>query len=276
MKSINGNLQIYVLSTDSEIRNTNLADLLSELGNYHIISGINGLRDPKLLDRVEKKNSSIWLNRDLTPGEIACAMGHREMIRSAYKDKAKIALFIEDDARLTREIVNSLKESLLLEESPKAIVICYELRNSIFFPKSVLVGARQKYFKSLSIPICAQMYAMNFAAITNIAKGWDKNQIETPADFPPWYADCLTFYFQFPGIEPLRNDFISKIGDDRFDGLNSSYFRRFSRYSFLTWLHRVRSRVSIRAYAMYFHGRALNEVLMRIRGAFGLSEFRAK
>ena len=246
-------------------RNIELLNFLENFSNFELVKGIDGSKNRKDLERVDSKKSLFWVNRELSNGEIACAMGHREMIMRAHINNAKIALFIEDDANLPIEEIETLKQSILNHKAPKALILSYQTETSTIIPIFKRKHDEKRYVRSFFVPTCAQMYAMNHAAIENVAAEWSTHRIETPADFPPWYADCLDFYFQIPGVNPNIFEFSSKIGNKRFEYPNSGFKKRFLKFSLIAWLQFAHREVGLKAYVMYCHGRAFNTIILKIK-----------
>ena len=63
-----------------------------------------------------------YTGRDLTPGEIGCALSHVHVYQKMMKEKVPIALILEDDAWLTPSIIHIL-EALEKKTSPDTAIV---------------------------------------------------------------------------------------------------------------------------------------------------------
>jgi glycosyl transferase family 25 len=85
---------------------------LANLGikNYEIIKAVDGEQLPEDLSELYNKDISLELQRELKRSEIACSLSHVEIARKIVNDNLEYAIILEDDAELTLELKQFIKD----------------------------------------------------------------------------------------------------------------------------------------------------------------------
>lgn len=101
---------IFVLSLDGDdARRAPLLQALKDHGlEYQLILGIDGrsgLPD-RWSDQIDRQDAAKTLGRQMTDGEFACALSHREMYRDIVERRLPGAIILEDDAVIGQEFVD--------------------------------------------------------------------------------------------------------------------------------------------------------------------------
>jgi len=141
--------QIYVinLNTPNEdiVNKINKLNLPYRVG-YEIVPAVNGwnLIENNIQLSYQYNAASWWkidsdfkfYNRDVTPGELGCALSHFNIIKQAYKDNFENVLILEEDFNPLR----SFPDTSFFESLPKDFDLLYIGRNAINPDKETSVG----------------------------------------------------------------------------------------------------------------------------------------
>jgi glycosyl transferase family 25 len=113
-----GNLPwpIIILSLDGEdARRAALLDSLTALGlPYEVFMGIDGRKGltPRWEAEIDRNAARQHLGRDMTDGEFACALSHREIYRRILQEGWDGAVVLEDDAVFALEFSKFMTQKL--------------------------------------------------------------------------------------------------------------------------------------------------------------------
>jgi len=252
----------YVLSLSDKTRNSNLKKDLESVISVEIVKGFNGNKHPELIGKINLTISKKLQNRSLNLNEIACAQGHRNMVIKALQDDTDIAYFLEDDAELPANFSTVVFSKALNVAKPTLCLISYDDESVLSY--RINHGLQQGFARCMSLPTCAQFYAINKQGIELLAGQWRTRECSEVADFPTWYWDYVKFM-----LSPLDQKAIvarehSTIDASRLKIQSSTFINRLSRYSFLTWLLYFRNSLSINAYTAFVHGRLVQIIVRRI------------
>lgn len=142
----------------------------------------------------------ILLRRNLTAGEIGCALAHRGAYRRLLSSSADFALVFEDDARLQDELPMEEIRSHMASSSPRVILLDWN-------PGWTIVSGRKPpksssvYSTSLA-PIDARAYVLNRAAAELLMQ--NESPINYVADWPAQVSGRIGFSITYP--RPVRAD----------------------------------------------------------------------
>ena len=204
----------------------------------------------------------FWYNRGITKQEAACALGHRKIINLAYLENKDFVLILEDDAEIPS--LDEIRDhSLLLKREIPTLLLLANNINTVLLSKRSQKLLGNRYKKCLSIPTHTQAYALNRSAIELIYREQQNRNLNSLADYPPWYSEFLEFIMYLtPGsIAPAQT---STIGIEGRNSPNSNFFRRVYRFSFLAWLLEGWRYCNLLAYTRFVHGRAIGSLQMKI------------
>lgn len=245
----------YVLAMSGIPRNPNLIMELERHMPVEIISGIDASNNPECVSEITFSITRLTLNRELTLAERACTQGHRDMILRASEDHSSIALFLEDDAEIpVRFDFDRLTEDLFSERS----LLCLISSNprQILSKKSATRDLKS-YEKCLSLPNCAQFYAINFSGIQRLAETWKLRECSDVADFPIWYWDLVDFLLP---PKSMRVEIVlakSLIGNGRLKVRRSGIAYRIKKFTCFVWFRYLRNYCSLNSYVAFTYGRLI-------------------
>lgn len=256
----------FILSLKDETRNLNLKNDLENQIAVEICKGFDGNKRPEILQSIDIGVSKKLQNRELNLNEIACAQGHREMLIKASNDGIDVAYFLEDDAVLPDEF-NALELSMNLNVAmPVLCLLSYESEKVLSF--RLRNGPFDGFAKCISLPTCAQFYAINKRGLDLLAQEWSNRKCSEVADFPTWYWDQVRFFLAPLNKKAIVSRESSTINSSRLKSSRSTLGNRLIRYSCLTWFLYFRKSLSIKAYLAFFHGRLLQSILVRSKRFF--------
>ena len=254
-------IKAYVLAMSGIPRNPNLIEQLEQHMRVEIISGIDSRNNPESLEVISFPVTKFTLNRELTLTERACTQGHRDMILRAYEDGPKVALFLEDDAEFPDEFDFAPLLNDLFSEKPILCLIAFNAR-FILSKKAVSKGF-DSYEKCLSLPNCAQFYAVNLNGIRKLSVTWKLRECCDVADFPIWYWDLVDFLLPPKSIRVEIAQARSLIGPERLKLTRSSAIYRIKKFSCFYWLRHMRSYCSLNSYIAFTFGRQIASIRNR-------------
>lgn len=110
---LNNKLPIFVINLERRPDRKQLIESrLANLGikNYEIIKAVDGRDLPDDTSEFYNRKDSIELTRELKRTEIACALSHIAIARKIIDDNLDYAIVLEDDAELTLEFKQFIKD----------------------------------------------------------------------------------------------------------------------------------------------------------------------
>lgn len=182
-----------VLGVEDDFRGKVLIEYLkSRCDSVQTWWGLDARKNPELvIDYAYPAREELLYSRRLLAGELACSIGHYQIIQS-FRDKPVDWLMICEDNLSIQNLDLAIK---FLNETriEKPSLINFGLtKYNLSFP-----SLSSKFLKrNFTIPTSTKCYAINSGAIFNILLGYDKWKVDGyQADFPPFYFDYLKFYF---------------------------------------------------------------------------------
>ena len=176
-----------------------------------------------IIEHSNKCKANFLLDRDLTLGEICCALGHREIYNDFLETSFEWALVLEDDARLVlKEIPYSFLEKIA-KHNP-SIIQLYGLAEALeqlpINQKEIQVikkGGEDDLYRLNFIPELTHAYFINRLAAKQLSKS-TMNGIYSTADWPLLATKGLHFYIsgrpvfvQNPDVSILEADRIGSM-----------------------------------------------------------------
>lgn len=263
--------RFYVLGLKNGFRGYSLVEELKRLNfEVKIVWGIDGRTSKVFFSDLDKHVSIFFHNRLLTNTERATTLSHWKMLNDALKGDEDYSIFLEDDAKLCD--VNLLTQSLveladdhekskvnslwlLIKRDFNELSVCFPRRNSEFFSNT------------LTIPTLASAYVINRAgliALSNVLGSCESTG--HTSDFPAFYANCLRFKVPSESIFDVTGD-ESVIGNERWHVTRIHRYhlaRQFARFTAMSWLLEGRKYSSLKSYFLYFHGRKVADLKMKL------------
>lgn len=173
---------IYVLSLPgSDARRALLIETLTKMRlDYEIVFGIDGREGlpSQWYEHVDRTTASRAQGRDLTDGELACALSHREIYRKIVSERLLGAVILEDDAVIGSRFVEFFtqqkycKAPLMMLDHSHARVSGHA---SELMPGILM--------RRLALPSClTTAYSISTDAALNLLNA--ASPVITPADWP--------------------------------------------------------------------------------------------
>jgi GR25 family glycosyltransferase involved in LPS biosynthesis len=152
-----------------------------------------------LLEKANNRKARFLIQRDLTFGEICCALGHRQIYSDFLETDFEWALILEDDARLiTAEIPYQFPEKL--DKRKPCIIQLYGIDEALAqlpIKKERIQIISHKTINHLYrlyfTPELTHAYFINRIAARKLFNS-TKNGIYSTADWPPLATRGLEFY----------------------------------------------------------------------------------
>lgn len=173
---------IFVLSlATEEKRRAPLVQALSALNlEFELVAGIDGRFGlPEIWEsHIDRRGARRAFGRDLTDGEFACALSHREIYRAVLARGLPGAIVLEDDAILGAAF-KAFVQGALYRQAPMIMLDHSHARVAGAGPE-ILPGIRMR---RLTLPSCRSTgYALSAAAAASLLRA--AQPITMPADWP--------------------------------------------------------------------------------------------
>ncbi len=246
----------YILGTKLGYRGFDLEQQLQEKNQSYVnVWGWDYRSSDKssILEHSNNFKANFLLDRDLTLGEICCALGHREIYNDFLETSFEWALVLEDDARLVlKEIPYSFLEKIARHKP--SIIQLYGLAEALVqLPinqkeiQMIKKGGVGDLYRLNFIPELTHAYFINRLAAKQLSKS-TMNGIYSTADWPLLGTKGLHFYTSGRPVF-VQNPNISILEADRFGSMvrnkqNSKKLRSFLNILGLKALFGVRQRIN--------------------------------
>ncbi len=167
-------------------------DLVSFLQKEFSISNLQAGVLPRNEDLADYATKSGWLGRDMTPGEVGCAVAHRRVMKRFVESDSDWALVLENDVivcnpRSILELLSGFAGTI-----PVVLMLGF---NSEDVPSALL---RSQWFRLPSIPTGTFSYAISRPAAESFLV--DNPFNFGPADWPPYGSASTKFRILNPPI----------------------------------------------------------------------------
>ncbi|TGD41404.1 glycosyltransferase family 25 protein [Pseudotabrizicola sediminis] len=176
------NWPIFILSLPGEeVRRAPLLQALADMGmSYEVISGIDGRKGiPDCWSsEIDRASASRNFGRDLTDGEFACALSHREIYRQIATRGLPGAIVLEDDAIVGPQFAAFVKQKLY--KSATLVMLDHSHARVAGPSFDLMPGVRMQY---LTLPSClTTAYSISTDAAQTLLKA--ASPVYCPADWP--------------------------------------------------------------------------------------------
>ena len=195
-------MRAYVLGIPDRYRGGPLEDDLARLGiAYEVVAAQDGSQwSAEQLESVYSRRAArIVSHRQLTPGEVACALGHRAMMARFAEQGDPWAVFLEDDARLPRPLQPVFDVLGELPDDPAVIQI--EQRGEPRTRAHDVVRFEGGALWRQDAPAYGTAaYLMNRPAALLALRADRDRRVDSTADWPFRWADRVRFWGAEPGL----------------------------------------------------------------------------
>lgn len=251
--------KIYVLGTLNNFRNQSEID---KSPIKSLITKIEGYTaESRIIDSVDlnAKDFFFWYNRPITRSEAACALGHRKIVEKAFKESRDLTIVLEDDARIPSKFDISRYSRILCTKKPTLLLIAGRIDATLTI-RRLFCSFNSTFRKCISMPTHTQAYALNRQAVEEISRIQKFRDLDSLADFPPWYFDVLNIIMLTPPDAIAESN--SLIGQSGRIANRRNVFMKIYRFSCLGWFLEYRKFCKLSSYIKFIHGRALASIKM--------------
>ncbi|KRE74496.1 hypothetical protein ASG77_07275 [Arthrobacter sp. Soil762] len=146
-----------------------------------------------MADHVDQAAARVLQRRELTKGEVGCALAHRSTWAALLSSSAQFALVFEDDARLTREPLDQNVKCVLDSEHPVVVLLDSYADHTVVSRRARHVG---DVYRTLVPAPGAWAYALNRAAADVLLERGEP--ISSVTDWPARVAHKVSFHVTYP------------------------------------------------------------------------------
>ena len=244
----------YIIGFPDKFRGVNLGRQLEESGFVVELShGVVGPSEPKDIESVvDVRGSRKLLRRNLTSGEIGCALAHRSVYTKFLLTTNSWCLVFEDDAQLTNEFDLEAILSVIASNQPRIVQLDSGPNCTVLLPSSTkMFGKNQILFSQAVVPPTrANAYALNRHTAQLLLDATEK--ISHVADWPVRVNSRVEFYVPIRKMANLT-DVVSQIGDrsNLHEGIKDRCIRLVSVVLHFRWMFSHHLYGSYRSYLMH-------------------------
>ena len=208
--------------------------------------------------------------RVLRNSEIACALGHFEILQQAQRSPTDITLIMEDDA----EVLDLIQLKAWLNEldllKPKIWTFPNPSSSKLVIPTPF----KKTQKRTFCTPTLAHTYAVNRLALDLVLDGYTQYGFEGfLADFPLFYADLVNF--EIAPVKIIQQSNVESLIGNRLAGerakFGTSVIRSILVLSLVNWFLGGYQDSKIRGYLYFYHGRKLHNCIAHLQKRFKLS-----
>lgn len=191
-----------IIGLEDRFRGSALEAQLNQQGlQPNRVSGVLVHELPEPSDAyADQGTANVLLRRNLTLGEIGCALAHRNAYKALLSDSASHALVFEDDARIVSLLPFEEIRRLLASPKPRIVLFDWNPGWTIISGNETSKGS--SLYRAMFAPIDARGYALNRPAASLLMQ--DGARINYVADWPAQVAGMIEFYVSYP--RPVRAD----------------------------------------------------------------------
>jgi len=251
-------IPVYIINLkDSVKKRMHIEERLNSFKNinYNFFEAVNGnsLTQEKI-DKVYQKKAAIReFKRELSGGEIGCALSHLSIYRMMIEQNIEKAVILEDDAVLCEDFPEILRHLDQLPEDAECLLFGYdaEIAKEVFLYTSFW-GSRKYYGKYhlkkfVKVAFGTYGYMMTYQGAKKLLE--KIKMIDKPIDHYTGGLDGLTLYGLLPRCisiakEDLEN---SSIVNERNELKKVLYTKTYNHW-WSKWLNRIR--LGIRLYIL--------------------------
>jgi glycosyl transferase, family 25 len=190
-------MHCYVINLEKDAeRRASITQQLSHLGlEYSLFNAVEGRKlSDEALTRQYSKAKAIESYREMTAGEIGCALSHIGVYKEMLKTQCKHALVLEDDAQLGPELANILNEVVQKFRADDPVVVLLTHVDKYSRWDAINLSANKKLVKRYGHWWLAHGYFITQAAAAKLAAGL----------MPVWTAADSWAAFEQSGLIQLR------------------------------------------------------------------------
>jgi glycosyl transferase, family 25 len=190
-------MHCYVINLEKDAeRRASITQQLNSLGiEFSLFNAVDGrqLSEDALIGQYAKTRA-IAEYREMTAGEIGCALSHIGVYKEMLRVDRKYALVLEDDAQLGAELANTLNELVQTVRAEDQVVVLLTHVDKYSRWDAINLSANKKLVKRYGHWWLAHGYFITQAAAAKLAEGL----------VPVWTAADSWAAFEQSGLIQLR------------------------------------------------------------------------
>lgn len=190
------------------------AQLKSLKLNYSIIEAVDGklLSSEQITLVYDKKSALKDTKRELSTGEIGCAMSHINIYKKMLKDNMDIAVILEDDAVLNKDFKTIIKQINQFPKKWELMLLGHRIFNTpdCFIKHSSL--GKYTIAKSILRLLATHAYIVNIQGAKKLINA--TKRLSKPIDCYTGNRRCLDVYAFYPAIIDVDETLVSSIDID--------------------------------------------------------------
>lgn len=163
-----------------------------------------------MAEYADQAAARVLQRRELTKGEVGCALAHRNTWEELLASSAQFALVFEDDARLTREPLDEDVKCVLDSEKPVVVLLDSYADHTVVSRRARHIG---EVYRTMVAAPGAWAYALNRAAAeVLLEKG---APVSSVTDWPARVAHKVSFHVTYPPRARVDVDVASNLEANR-------------------------------------------------------------
>ena len=198
-------MRAYILGVPDRYRGQSLEAQLSQIGfPFAVVDAPDASAwPPGFLETVySRRAAQIVSHRRLSPGEVACVLGHRSMMASLVETGDDWALFLEDDAIVTGKLDPIMAVLGSIPDGPTVIDLDNRRPPSTGSPRAV--PNQGGTLSPQPVPgVGTAAYLMNRSAALTALRAYRRRRVDSTADWPFCWSRSVRFWQ--PDTEVVRH-----------------------------------------------------------------------
>lgn len=218
------NFLVQIICNEQNIRSKNLINDLKCQGiKFHFAEAVF----PNYKEFIEgslnsKITSKLISQRNLTIGEVGCALAHRKTSSKLLTSESLYGITFEDDAEIMSYFDFEMLENKLKVDKPIVIVLGWQPGYGVL--KTLPLEKKSQILELLTPPTCTFAYAYNKSAAKLLIN--ENKKINDVADWPIEIFDKIKFYLVSPPWVKASSDLSNSLIGERIFNKNSNLLRR--------------------------------------------------
>lgn len=195
-------MQAYVLGLPDSFRGAGLLDALRELGfDAMLVPGIDGrqLSDAEFASLYDPVGARAVCGRELGRGEVACTLGHLRMFEQMLADGNDWAICFEDDAQLSRDVLDVIPALAKLPAGSIVTLRHDEAGGLVCWPNPAVEGVIRRL---IATPMGASAYFIDATAAQTAVAASHGRSVDSAPDWPPHWSTKVRWWVTTKNLSP--------------------------------------------------------------------------
>lgn len=206
---------IFVINLPKDTqKKANISELLKsfDLG-FAIVDAVNGsdLSVEQIAKVVDRKKTIKNRKRELSAGEIGCALSHIGVWKKMLTDDIKAAIILEDDATFGNDFINIIKADDELPDDLELLLLGHGAHNKCYIKHSTLKG--HLLARLITIRTGTHAYIVTKQGAEKLINATKK--LANPIDLYTGNKKYVNVYAIFPRVSVANKQLISTIATTR-------------------------------------------------------------